>query len=216
MKLSDTALVMLSAAAQRADRGLEMPSKLKSVAAARVIEKLISQGLVETVQARGPVWRRGEDNRPSALRITKAGLRLINVAEPDQSSGSRESAAEPRAIAPLVQPGRGTASRPRKRDSASQSGLDSGPVVAEPSNAGRGGSKQAHVITMLQHPHGTTIAAVMQMTGWQAHSVRGFFAGALRTRLGLTLVSEVVEGTRVYRIPSGGEEGAVLQRSRAA
>jgi hypothetical protein len=36
-------------------------------------------------------------------------------------------------------------------------------------------------------------------TGWQPHTVRGAFAGALKKKLGLTVTSEKVEGTRVYR-----------------
>src|SRR5258707_138330 len=63
------------------------------------------------------------------------------------------------------------------------------------------GSKQSHVIAMLQLPTGTTIAAMMKATGWQQHSVRGFLAGVVRKRLKLKLGSKKVDGTRVYQIP---------------
>ena len=53
---------------------------------------------------------------------------------------------------------------------------------------------------MLRRPEGATIAQIVAATGWQPHSVRGFFAGALKKKLGLTVTSEKVEGTRVYRI----------------
>jgi hypothetical protein len=61
-------------------------------------------------------------------------------------------------------------------------------------------SKQAHVIAMLESPTGTTIAAMMQATGWQQHSVRGFLSGVVRKKLKLKLASMKVDGNRVYRI----------------
>ncbi|HMT79608.1 MAG TPA: DUF3489 domain-containing protein [Azonexus sp.] len=65
----------------------------------------------------------------------------------------------------------------------------------------RENSKQAAVIQMLQRPDGTTIQQVMETTGWQAHTVRGTFAGALRKKLGLNIVSaKDATGERVYRI----------------
>ena len=63
-------------------------------------------------------------------------------------------------------------------------------------------SKQARVVEMLSSPTGTTIAAVMNATGWQQHSVRGFFAGVVQKKLRLKLNSEKVGGNRIYRIIS--------------
>src|SRR6476646_8864394 len=62
------------------------------------------------------------------------------------------------------------------------------------------GSKQARVIEMLMKPLGTTIDDIMQATDWQQHSVRGFFAGVIRKKLKLTLISEASEGGRIYKV----------------
>jgi Protein of unknown function (DUF3489) len=65
-------------------------------------------------------------------------------------------------------------------------------------------SKQSRVIAMLQSNTGATIAAMIEATGWQPHSVRGFLAGVVRKRLKLQLASTKVDGTRVYRIIAAG------------
>jgi hypothetical protein len=61
-------------------------------------------------------------------------------------------------------------------------------------------SKKARIIAMLRAPGGATIEAMARAAKWQPHSVRGFLAGVVRKKLGLTLVSSKGKSGRVYRI----------------
>mgnify|MGYP001818538317 CR=1 FL=1 len=90
--------------------------------------------------------------------------------------------------------------RPKKANAA--------PVgPAEPAlRKSRGGTKQAQVVAMLQRPKGATIAQVVEATAWRPHTVRGFFAGALKRKLGLTITSEKVGSERVYSITGAAEQ----------
>jgi hypothetical protein len=64
----------------------------------------------------------------------------------------------------------------------------------------RENTKEALVIAILRRPEGGTIAQIMAATGWRAHTVRGFFAAALKKRHGLAVTSKKPQGgERIYR-----------------
>lgn len=67
-------------------------------------------------------------------------------------------------------------------------------------SAVREGTKSSIIIDLLKSKKGATITEMMAATGWQAHSVRGFLAGSLRKRHGMTPDSTKAEGEeRRYR-----------------
>jgi hypothetical protein len=212
-KLSDTQAIILSAAAQRADGNLlPLPGSLRGGAATKVVAALLARGLIREQIIDSPrkadpgmnrVWRNlpEPDGRGVLLFITGAGAEAIGV-EPGAViyavNACTNSAGEPAAGAPT--------------------GADVGPVEASPKRRGRprkaapvgadvaaarqtrGGTKQAQVIAMLRRKQGATIAQIVDATDWRSHTVRGFFAGALK-KLGLTVTSEKVGDRRVYRLP---------------
>ena len=182
--LSDTQLVILSAAARREDRNvLPLPGSLRGGAAQKVIGALLKRGLIaETVTdqlakadpALNRIWRNDADGRAILLRITDAGLSAIGI-EPEGGDQA------PRAAAPKEAPAE-AAPAPKAR-------------------APRTGTKQAKLIEMLRAEGGATIDEIATELQWRSHTIRGAMAGALKKRLGLTIISEKADGgERRYRI----------------
>ena len=65
-------------------------------------------------------------------------------------------------------------------------------------------SKQAAVIALLRRAEGATVDEVRAITGWQPHTVRGMFSGALKKKLGLAVIPSKEERGRVYRVTEAG------------
>lgn len=69
----------------------------------------------------------------------------------------------------------------------------------QPKAIKQGASKLDQIATALRANKGASIPSLMKITGWQAHSVRGAMAGALKKR-GLAVTSEKMGDERIYRI----------------
>src|SRR6202166_3627602 len=94
-------------------------------------------------------------------------------------------------------------SKAATRSTARKTAKRKRPAPASSKPAAGPDTKHARIIAMLRTPAGATIAAIMTVTDWQQHSVRGFLAGVVRKKLGLNLVSEQTDKGRVYRIRDG-------------
>ncbi len=187
-KLTDTQLVVLSAAAVCDDRSvLPLPKSLKGGAVTKVLNALITRGLIEQV----------EDPRyavEDGFRITRAGLRAINADDTDPTQAACVAGKPETGATPLA------------RKDYANTGPNSAGQGQDGSRARvklRSGTKQAIMIDLLSRTQGATIAQLQKATGWQSHTCRGAMSGAIKKKLGLTITSEKdASGNRIYKIAS--------------
>jgi DNA-binding MarR family transcriptional regulator len=187
-KLTDSQLVILSAAARRQDGAvLPLPRslKFKKAAATTVLKNLLKKGLVTERPAAADEghWRGTKDGGRTALAITDTGLRAIGV------DVDRKTSKQP-----------GAKARPQKKRGrrAKHALTTSKPKGKTSPPAVRQGTKQALLIGLLKRKKGTTIEAIVEATGWQAHSVR-----AALTRLrqqGLQIDRDQEDRVSRYRV----------------
>lgn len=187
--LTDTQLIVLNAAAQRATLiALPLPPNLKGGAAHKVVHPLIEKGLLEEIDADRrlgePMWRETGDGHGVTLAITEAGLAALGI--------EADSAPQPVDGGEVAVEASDAAPTPESPPAA---------ATEAPARKVRDGTKQAALIDMLRSPDGATIAEIAAATGWLTHTVRGAIAGALKKKLGLCVTSEKVDGRgRVYRL----------------
>ena len=75
------------------------------------------------------------------------------------------------------------------------------PQDSESAAGGSGrGTKAERVVALLKGPSGASLRAIMDLTGWQSHSVRGFISAQLGKRMGFRIQSFKRDGERIYRI----------------
>ncbi len=172
VKLTATQTIVLNAAAARPDSNIEpLPTNLRGGAKTAVIDGLLARVLITKFQHPDHV----------AYYLTDVAYAAV---------GRKRKVPAPVTPAPEIAAAVSAAEAKWAQDKLG---------VTKPRI--REHSKQAAVIQMLQRPDGTTIQQIMESTGWQAHTVRGTFAGALKKKLGLNIVSaKDATGERVYRI----------------
>jgi hypothetical protein len=193
MKLTDSQLIIMTEAAKRDDRMVVLPDKLKGGAATKVVPPLLKGKLLEEITAPSKelTWRRGEVGQAKALRLTRAGLKAIAA---DEGEGELDSATT--ADAPAADPS-------PKRQKAQRAKAPRGAKTVDPQ---RGPSKQDVVLGLLRSKSGVSLDALIDATGWQAHSVRGFLSGVVKKKLSLDLQSEGSGADRIYRVVENAPE----------
>jgi hypothetical protein len=172
-----------------------------------VVAALLARGLAaETINdtltpadaALNRFWRNEVDGRPVLLHLTEAGLFAAQNGDGAATGAGERDAGSPGADSPDSAPAGATGAQDAHGAGKAAPAADSAPTGRTP----RPGTKQATLIGMLRSDSGATIDEIAAATGWQAHTVRGAFAGAMKKRLWLEVTSEKVEGRgRVYRLP---------------
>jgi hypothetical protein len=191
IKLTDTQIVMLSAAAQRDDRCLVAPRNLKGGAAQKVAAKLIDAGLAKEIKAKpeAPAWRQDEQTGQSfALKLTAAGVR----ATADATGLALDETSE--RTDPRLQV---TTTSSRIVDATADV-----PASVPSLSAPRGGTKLARVLELLQRDCGATLEELIAATDWLPHTTRAALTGLRKRGCSVTIDRSNKERGSTYRARS--------------
>jgi hypothetical protein len=207
--LTDSQRALILLATETGGRIENYPKNLGGGARAAVVRGLLRADLIV---ADGAVYA-----------LTEAGYEAVNRIPPQASSDADSEADTGIEIEAEVEievrteGAADTADEPAATpDEPAQAHTETSDSETEPASDARSGapnppkkreqSRVDQVVALLLRPQGVTIKEVMEATSWQQHSVRGFFAGALKKK-GYELISDKEgKADRVYRIQA--EEAA--------
>ena len=209
MQLTDTQLVVLSAALNREDGSvLPLPANLKGGAIAKVCAALLAKGLAEEIAldretartAAEMVFRSDPEAEPVMLRLTDLARRALNVETPSAADAAEPASEQVEAEAPADQDDKlsePAAASPDQPSADAQQGDRADASGKQP----RSGTKLEQLIQLLRRPEGVSIKEASTALDWMEHSVRGAVAGALKKKYGLTVTVAKIEGRgTVYTI----------------
>lgn len=186
--LTDTQLVLLSQASQRADGKIVPPVHLRGGVFQRVMASLVGKGFVQSVPS--SAGQSGSERDETCPVISLAGLAVLGIttdAEIDPSEGTDTTPVDAMSDVDEL---KGTVERPamvlaasdgRLPDTESVAAHAGSPVMPDAVRSPRAGSKQAQVLELLARPDGVLLHEVVTATGWLPHTARAVLSG-LRKR----------------------------------
>jgi hypothetical protein len=200
IKLTDTQLAMLTAAARRDDRCLVLTKNLKGSAAQKVFAKLSAGGLVKEIIAKAgmPVWRRDEEaGRSYSLKLTAAGLKAApaetgntrSTSDADETPAASKVAEDPVVAVAATTPAASTA------------------TGASPPHDG---TKIAKVLGLLWRNEGATSGELITATGWLPHTTRAALTGLRKRGYAVSIDRSDKQRGSVYRV-AGDEELVIAE-----
>lgn len=189
IKLTDTQIAMLSAAAQREDRCLIAHPSLKGGAAQKVAGKLIGGRLAKKIKAKpgAPVWRQDEGAGQSyALKLTAAGAKAIPAGDHSASDDSSEDSDKQTQLA-------------KADPEVSQIAAEVPTTNVMRPSAPRAGTKLARILELLQRDCGATLKELTAATGWLPHTTRAALTGLRKRHYAVTIDRSNEDRGSTYR-----------------
>jgi hypothetical protein len=207
VKLSNTELELMGAAARRDDRCLEPPPGFRADRLQKIAAKLGGDGLAREIRAKAglPVWRIDEvTDKSVALKLTAAGLKAITPSRESPSQDAWAPLTSAQNTAPSFEGNLVSCEDPVEAAGVAEEAplpTPQAPITSTTSRlaAPREGTKIANVLELLQRDQGATLDEVVAATGWLPHTSRAALTGLRKRGYGISRRART-EGGLAYAV----------------